>query len=193
MYLIFEGIDTSGKTTQIELLKSNFPEILTTKEPAGTEFGKWAREILLNGKLESKRAETLLFLADRAEHYQRVVAPNRDSKLVVSDRGFLSGIAYALANGDEDFDELLALNSYALGGRFPDLVVMFEIDEETLKSRLSQKSQDSIEKRGIEYMLRVQEELKNSLKKISTPYKIIDSRESVDEVYKRVSEILKLK
>ncbi len=193
MYLIFEGIDTSGKTTQIELLKSNFPEILTTKEPAGTEFGRWAREILLNGKLESKRAETLLFLADRAEHYQRVVAPNRDSKLVVSDRGFLSGIAYALANGDEEFDKLLALNSYALSGRFPDLVVMFEIDEETLKSRLSQKSQDSIEKRGIEYMLRVQEELKNSLKKISIPYKIIDSRESLDEVYKKVSEILKLK
>ncbi len=71
------------------------PDIITTKEPAGTNLGVKIREILLNGEKISKEAETLLFLADRAEHYNRVLAPNRD-KVIISDRGFISGIAILL-------------------------------------------------------------------------------------------------
>ncbi len=56
--------------------------------------------------LASKRAELVLFLADRAEHYQEVSLPHKDN-VVISDRGFLSGLGYALANGDFDFDELV--------------------------------------------------------------------------------------
>ena len=61
MYILFEGIDTCGKSTQIELLSQKYPQIITTKEPGGTEFGKKAREILLEDSLSSKRAEFLLF------------------------------------------------------------------------------------------------------------------------------------
>jgi len=98
MYVIFEGIDGCGKTTQIELLKNSFSKLIVTKEPGGTEFGIKAREILLHSEIKSAKAELLLFLADRAEHYKEVVEPNLDA-LVVSDRGFLSGIAYALKAG----------------------------------------------------------------------------------------------
>ncbi len=192
MYVIFEGVDTAGKSTQIELLKSNFPEIIATKEPAGTEFGKWAREILLNGELKSKRAETLLFLADRAEHYQEVIKPNRASKLIISDRGFISGIAYALANG-EDFETLIELNSYAMEGDLPDLVVLFEIDESILRERLSQKSQDSIEKRGIEYILKVQDNLKKTLKRLKLNYKVVYASKSIEQLQKELIDILGLK
>ena len=192
MYVIFEGVDTTGKSTKIELLKSNYPEIIATKEPAGTEFGKWAREILLSGKLKSKRAEALLFLADRAEHYQEVIKPNRDSKLIISDRGFISGIAYALANG-EDFETLVELNSYAIEGDLPDLVIFFEIDEETLKSRLSQKSQDSIESRGVEYILRVQGAIKETLEKLELNYKKVDASKSIEQIEKELIEVLGLK
>ena len=119
MYILFEGIDTCGKSTQIELLAQKYPSIVTTHEPGGTKaFGKQAREILLSDSLSSKRAELLLFLADRAEHYEEVVAPNKD-KVLISDRGFLSGIGYALANGDFDFDELVELNKFALSWTFP--------------------------------------------------------------------------
>ena len=68
MYILFEGIDTCGKSTQIELLANQQPELIITKEPGGTAFGMKAREILLKDTLASKRAELLLFLADRAEH-----------------------------------------------------------------------------------------------------------------------------
>ena len=78
MYILFEGIDTCGKSTQIELLAQKFEDIVVTKEPGGTAFGVKAREILLSDSLASKRAELLLFLADRAEHYEEVIKPNKE-------------------------------------------------------------------------------------------------------------------
>jgi dTMP kinase len=189
MYILFEGVDTSGKTTQIELLKRNFSQIVTTKEPAGTEFGEWAREILLGGKLQSKRAETLLFLSDRAEHYHQIVKPNRASKTVISDRGFISGIAYALASGEFEFEELLQLNLFALESDLPDFVIFFELDKATLCKRLGTKSKDAIEARGIDYILRVQEEIKSTIQRLALEYKIIDATESIDSISKEIYQI----
>ena len=131
MYVLFEGIDTCGKSTQIDLLAEKHPELVITKEPGGTAFGLKARDILLQDSLRSKRAELLLFLADRAEHYEEIIKPNRD-KIVISDRGFISGIGYALANGDFDFNELVRLNKFALEEHFPDKVVLFLTNMETL-------------------------------------------------------------
>ncbi|HHD74998.1 MAG TPA: dTMP kinase, partial [Nitratifractor sp.] len=131
MYILFEGIDGCGKTTQIELLKEQFKDIVVTKEPGGTPFGVKARELLLHTKITSSRAELLLFLADRAEHYSEVIAPNSD-KLIVSDRGFLSGVAYALEAGF-DLDFLIELNRFALMECLPQKIVLFSIDRETLK------------------------------------------------------------
>ncbi|HHB95058.1 MAG TPA: dTMP kinase, partial [Campylobacterales bacterium] len=127
MYIIFEGIDTCGKTTQIDLIAKDFKDVdvVITREPGGTNFGKKAREILLSNSLNSKRAELLLFLADRSEHYTEIIKPNRD-KLILSDRGFLSGIGYALANGNFDFEYLVELNRFALEDSFPDLIILFE-------------------------------------------------------------------
>ena len=153
MVILFEGIDTCGKSTQIDLIANKHPEIVITKEPGGTPFGVKAREILLADALASKRAELLLFLADRAEHYQEVIKPNKD-RVIISDRGFLSGIGYALANGDFDFDELVHLNKFALEDHLPDRVVLFLTNMETLKERTSAKSLDGIELRGLEYLTR---------------------------------------
>jgi len=174
MYILFEGIDTTGKSTQIELLKNRFPQYIYTKEPGGTDFGIKAREILLEGKLTSKRAELLLFLADRAEHYREIIYKNRDNT-IISDRGFLSGIGYALANGDFEFDKLLELNRFALEDNLPDKIVLFTTNIDTLKERMGEKSLDGIEKRGLEYLIRVQEFMINSLKKLEIDYILIDS------------------
>ena len=129
MYILFEGIDTCGKSTQIDLISTKHSEIVVTHEPGGTAFGKKAREILLADSLASKRAELLLFLADRAEHYEEVIEPNKN-KVILSDRGFISGIGYALANGDFDFEELVRLNKFALKDHFPDRIVLFLTDME---------------------------------------------------------------
>ena len=181
MYILFEGIDTCGKSTQVEIIAQKLDNVIVTKEPGGTEFGKQAREILLKDSLSSKRAELLLFLADRAEHYRQVVKINQD-KIIISDRGFLSGIGYALANEDFDFDYLVELNRFALEGNFPDLIILFLIDIETLKERTSQKNLDGIELRGLEYLISVQTHMKESLERLDIPYLLIDSTKSIENI-----------
>ena len=190
MYILFEGIDTCGKSTQIELLAQKYPSIVTTHEPGGTAFGKQAREILLSDSLSSKRAELLLFLADRAEHYEEVVAPNKD-KVLISDRGFLSGIGYALANGDFDFDELVELNKFALSGHFPDKIILFVTNMETLQERTSQKELDGIELRGLEYLLMVQKHMQETILKLDIPHLFIDATQNIEQIHKKIEDYLK--
>ena len=190
MYVLFEGIDTCGKSTQIELIAQKHPEIIITHEPGGTPFGKKAREILLSDSLASKRAELLLFLADRAEHYQEVIFPNRD-KVVISDRGYLSGIGYALANGDFDFNELVNLNKFALNGDFPDKIILFLTDMKTLKERTSAKSLDGIELRGLEYLLRVQEHMKETILKLDIPYLFVDATNDIETIHTQITDYLR--
>ena len=190
MYVLFEGIDTCGKSTQIALLQEKYPNIITTKEPGGTPFGVKAREILLEDSLHSKRAELLLFLADRAEHYKSVIEPNRD-KMVVSDRGFISGIGYALANGDFDFEELVSLNRFALHGHLPDRIVLFLTNMETLQERTSQKELDGIELRGLEYLLKVQAHMKETILKLKIPHLFIDATQPIETIHQNIVEYLK--
>lgn len=187
MYVIFEGIDTCGKTTQIELIAQKFSNAIITREPGGTAFGKGIREILLADSLKSKRAELLLFLADRAEHYTQIIKPNRE-KLILSDRGFLSGIGYALANGDFEFEHLLTLNRFALENSLPDLIILFETDMETLKERTQNedKTLDGIELRGLAYLLEVQQEMKKSLLRLDIPYLRIDSRADIETIHTKI-------
>jgi dTMP kinase len=189
MYVIFEGIDTCGKTTQIDLIANRFRDAIKTREPGGTEFGKRAREILLADSLASKEAELLLFLSDRAEHYAEVIRPNLD-RLILSDRGFLSGIGYALANGDFEFEYLVELNRFALGGSFPDLIILFETDMRTLKERTEDKEKklDGIELRGLEYLISVQKHMKESLGKLDIPYLLIDATEDIETIHTKIYE-----
>jgi len=187
MYVLFEGIDTCGKSTQIERLKEVFPLAILTKEPGGTPFGTQIREILLSDKLESKRAELLLFLADRAEHYSQIIKKNQN-KLIVSDRGFLSGVGYALANDDFEFNYLMELNKFALENQFPDLIILFITDIETVQERMKSRNEelDGIELRGLEYLISVQNHMEESLKKLDIPYLLIDATHSIETIHKAI-------
>jgi dTMP kinase len=191
MYILFEGIDTCGKSTQIELLAETYPEIIVTQEPGGTAFGKKAREILLADSLASKRAELLLFLADRAEHYEEVIEPNQN-RIVVSDRGFISGIGYALANGDFDFEELVKLNKFALKDHFPDRVILFMTNMKTLEERTAAKNLDGIELRGLEYLLTVQGHMKESIIRLEIPHLFIDATDSIENIHQAILTYLKV-
>lgn len=186
MYVIIEGIDTSGKSTQIELLKKKFKNAVFTKEPGGTSLGVKIRQMLLEGHVQSTKAELFLFLADRAELFEEVIKPNLN-RLIISDRGFVSGIAYAMSNHVEvGFDEFLRLNTMALEGNFPDIVFLLKVDKKTILQRLGKKEKDNIEKRGIEYLMDVQKNMQNIIKKIDTKYIEIDASKSIDEIHEEI-------
>ncbi len=193
MYLIVEGIDTSGKSTQIELLNKIYPNAIITKEPGGTPIGTKIREMILHEGVMNHKSELFLFLADRAEHYKRVIKPNLN-KTIISDRGFISGIAYALANHNEYTKEfLLNLNSFALDEKLPNAIIMLKTDEKLLKKRMNQKKEDQIEKRGLEYLLNVQNLMIKLIKDLKTDYIIIDASKTIKEIHEDIKEFLKQK
>ncbi len=156
MYIAIEGIDTAGKSTQIEAIAQSFPNAIITKEPGATEIGKEIREMVLSARTQSKKAEFLLFLADRAEHMSRVIEPNIDTKMIISDRSAVSGVAYALTQGGISEEELVSLNNFATDGVYPQKVFLLRLTKEELEYRLSQKELDGIELRGSEYLLNIQ-------------------------------------
>lgn len=190
MYVIFEGIDGAGKSTQIARLAAAFPQAIVTKEPGGTKLGENLREILLKENDLDKRAEILLFLADRAEHSGKIIKPNSD-KMILSDRGFVSGMAYALAGGNFSFEELLSLNKFALQGNFPQKIVFFKADESTLRSRLGSRAKmDGIEARGFEYLLRVQDAMEEILQKLDIRYVTIGAAWDEEKITNLIKEFI---
>ncbi|MEE3693591.1 dTMP kinase [Campylobacter devanensis] len=158
MLINFEGVDGAGKSTQINLLKEIYKDAIITKEPGGTELGLMIRNYLMSSASKiSQRAEIFLFLADRAEHYEKVLKPNYGN-LILSDRSFVSGLAYAMANDDNlDIKTLIELNKFALCSDFGDKFVFLKANENLIRQRLFSRGQnDDIESRGIEYLMRVQ-------------------------------------
>ena len=188
MYIVFEGIDGCGKSTQIELLKKKLENVVVTKEPGGTDFGVKARELLLHTEIKSPKAELLLFLADRAEHYIEVVEPNLKNTLI-SDRGFLSGIAYAMSS-NFDLEFLIDLNKFTLNDNLPDKIVLFEITKDELIDRVGQREQDKIESRGFEYLLNIQKNMKKVANTMKLDYILIDATDNIDENHAKIIEYI---
>ena len=190
MYLIFEGVDTCGKSTQVALLQKAYPDAVITKEPGGTKLGSKIRELILHEGVQNHKSELFLFLADRAEHFHEIIAPNRD-KLIISDRGFISGIAYALANHPEyELDFLLKLNHFALDNTLPDMVILLKTNATLIKSRMGEKQEDMIEKRGIAYLLQVQQNMIDILKKLNIKYHIYDASEPIESIHQQIKGLL---
>ncbi len=192
MYIIIEGIDTAGKSTQLDILKNNYPDAIFTKEPGGTDLGVKIREMVLNGEAKSKVAEMFLFLADRAEHSFKVIKQHKD-KIIISDRGFLSGIAYAKS---APLEIAISLNIMALNGAFPDKIVILELSKDELELRLNAKEQDNIEKRGSQYLLDIQSRMLNAIEMINKISQkkidilIIDAKKSIDDIAKEIDIFL---
>ena len=188
MYIAIEGIDTAGKSTQISALRSNFIDAIITKEPGATEVGKEIREMVLSAKAKSKKAEFLLFLADRAEHITQVVKPNIASKMIISDRSAVSRVAYALVQGEIDKKELISLNDFATDRVYPEKIFLLWLTKEELEFRLSQKELDGIELRGSQYLLAIQDAIVEATKLLGIQMIKIDATQSIEEI---TQEILK--
>ncbi|HIC44736.1 MAG TPA: dTMP kinase [Sulfurimonas sp.] len=190
MYIVVEGIDTCGKSTQIQLLAEAFPQAIITKEPGATELGAKIRELVLYSDDLCPVTELLLFLADRSNHASNVIKPNL-GRLIISDRSLISGMAYALASKKFDFDWLETLNRFAMQDIMPEQIILFKIKEETLKERLGEKSHDVIEQRGIAYMLDVQEQLEFVANTLKIPTLIIHAEDSIRNIHTQINDYIK--
>ena len=190
MYVAFEGIDTVGKSTQIERLHTLYPDALVTKEPGGTPLGRKIRHILLNEGAIHPRTELLLFLADRAEHIEAVIRPNLH-RLILSDRSLVSGIAYAHIHQNIPIDRLIELNRFATDRVLPDLLFLFDIDRENLQERLGQKCRDAIESRGIDYMLAVQESMHEIVDALGIECVTLDAAAPIETITQTIHQAIK--
>lgn len=190
MYIAIEGIDTAGKSTQIQSLNSHFPDAVITKEPGGTSIGTEIREIVLSARAQSKKAEFLLFLADRAEHIKEIIEPNL-KKLIISDRSAVSGVAYALIQSEIDKKELVELNNFATNGIYPEKIFLLKLTKEELEFRLSQKELDGIELRGSEYLLKIQDAIIEATELLGLELVVIDATKSIEEVTQEILNNMK--
>lgn len=192
MYIVFEGIDTAGKSTQVALLKEKLDSAITTKEPGGTDFGMTIREIVLHNETLDHLTELLLFLADRREHFAKVIQPAlENNQTIISDRSFISGVAYALSNQSLSLQKLLSLNALTLDDKLPDLVILFDIPKATLIERLGAKEIDGIEKRGIEYLLSVQKALIDVTKHLKLKHIIVDASQTIESIHNKIYNFIK--
>ena len=193
MYIAIEGIDTAGKSTQIEALSNYFPEAIITKEPGATAIGKEIREMVLSARAKSKKAEFLLFLADRAEHIKEVIKPNIHKYMIISDRSAVSGVAYALIQGDISKKDLVALNDFATDKIYPKKIFLLRLSKKELEFRLSQKELDGIELRGSEYLLKIQDAIIEATKLLGLELVEIDATQSREDITQKILDNINAK
>lgn len=186
MYVVIEGIDTAGKSTQLDILKEKYTDAIFTKEPGGTEIGIKLRQMALNGEAKSKIAEMFLFLADRAEHIEEIVKPNK-TKMVISDRSVISGIAYA---SNLPLEVVVSLNLIATDNVLPSHIILLELSKDELTKRLGNKEHDSIESRGIDYLLEIQERMKKTVEMLNLNHLFIDASLDITQIAKKVEEFI---
>jgi dTMP kinase len=159
MFVTFEGLDGSGKTTQVELLRRHLEEsgreVVLTREPGGTELGERIRELLLHGPDISAWAEAALFAAARAELVERVIAPARERGAdVLCDRYVDSSLAYQGIARGLGLDAVLELNLAAVQGVMPDRTFLLLVDPAVASSRTGGRP-DRIEREDDEFRARV--------------------------------------
>ena len=161
-FISFEGIDGSGKTTQIEILmnklKSANKKAISFREPGGTSISESIREILLNNKNSTltDTAESLLFFASRSQLLSDKIIPlTNQGYFVICDRFNDSTIAYQGYGNKIDLNYLYTLSDYCVNNFKPDLTFFLDISVDLSMKRRKMKLSDRIESRGEDYLEKV--------------------------------------
>jgi dTMP kinase len=160
MFVSFEGVDRSGKSTQVErlaaALRADGREVVVTREPGGTELGELVRELVLKGPPMTPFAEAALFAASRAEHVAELIAPALErGAVVVCDRFVDSSLAYQGIARGLGVEDVLELNLHATRGLLPDLTVLLLVDPDEAAGRAG--APDRLEREGRGLQARVAE------------------------------------
>jgi dTMP kinase len=159
VFVTFEGVDGSGKTTQAQLLEEHLRglgrEVVATREPGGTALGERVRELLLDGPAISPWAEAALFAAARAEHVDEVIRPALERGAdVVCDRFVDSSLAYQGIARGLGLERVLELNLTVLRGLLPDRTFVLAVDVSVAAARRTD-APDRIEQEGEDFQAEV--------------------------------------
>lgn len=144
LFIVLEGVEGSGKTTQLKLLVEwladcGIPHVVT-REPGGTAVGEAVRQVLLHGSHVDARSELLLYLAARAQLMAETVRPALESgRTVVTDRFELSTFAYQGAGRGLPESEVRALNAFATSGLRPDVTIVLSVPRSIAEARLAER------------------------------------------------------
>ena len=197
LFITFEGLDGSGKTTQIALLadylKRKGRQVITTIEPGGTNLGDRIRQILLdkNNAGMSNKAETFLFEASRAELVSKVIAPALGSgKIIICDRFFDSTIAYQGIARGLGVEKVMELSLWATDGIVPDLTFLLSVDVEGGEKRLSgsSKNRDRIESEEEKFKQRIFDGYIELARKYSDRIVLIDAKQEIKTIFSQIRE-----
>jgi dTMP kinase len=193
MFVTFEGVDGSGKSTQAELaaayLARSGREVVATREPGGTPLGERIRELLLDGPEMTAWAEASLFAAARAELAERVIRPAlARGAIVVSDRYLDSSLAYQGIARGLGVERVLELN-VAVEDLLPHRTFVLLVDEETAAARLDRRP-DRIEREGAGFREAVQEGFREVAARFPDRIVLLDGAQERDAIAARVQEEL---
>jgi dTMP kinase len=190
--ITFEGIDGSGKSTQVtrieKWLRAQGLDVFVTREPGGTELGEAIRNILLDPKWSAMNARTefLLYSASRAQMVEEIVKPYlaKPNSVVLIDRYDDSSTAYQGGGRELGIDKVETVNRFATGGLTPDLTFVLDVDWETSRSRLSRTGTDPdrLETNPRDFFERTRAAYHDLCMKHSDRMRLIDATRSPDAV-----------
>jgi len=196
-FVVFDGPDGSGKSTQFRrfaaLAESHGVRVCEVREPGGTMVGEAIRKVLLeyqddaHGEMDL-RCEMLLFMASRAQLVAERINPALErGELVLADRFISSTLAYQGTAGGIAVSDILRVGQVALRQTWPDLVVVFDVDEATAAQRLNPLL-DRMESKGAAYHRRVREGYLEQARNDPERYLVIDASGDAETVYARLIE-----
>ncbi len=200
-FIVIEGIDGCGKTTQIRELSRWLPDsglmdknskLITTREPGGSQLGKKLRTLILDNNKNNKPsalAELLLYSADRAEHVSKIISPALKSKdWVLSDRFADSTLAYQGYGRNINLETIKNIESIVCQGETPDLTIFLEISPEESILRRKNEIPDRMESEGIKFL----EKVNNGFRLIAKEknWKVISASQNIQSISNQIKDIL---
>ena len=200
-FISFEGIDGSGKSTQLRMLASVLRlrglDVVSTREPGGTPLGQQLRHALLEAESQvDPLAELLLYAADRAQHVRTLVRPALGSNhVVLSDRYADATVAYQGAGRGFEPGVVGTLIDLATDGLKPDLTLLFDLNVTQAKGRARQRAQpgrppDRLEAEEASFHERVRECYLRIAAAEPERVRIVEAGRSSEEIHARVLEIV---
>jgi dTMP kinase len=197
MFVTFEGLDGSGKSTQAELLRARLEadgvDVVSTREPGGTELGERLRDLVLHGGHVGPWAEALIYVAARAQLVDEVIRPALDrGASVICDRYLDSSVAYQGVARGLGLDRMLDLNLAAIGGLVPDRTYLLELDPGQVASRI-RRHHDRLEREGDDFRERAAAGYRELAQRFAERIVVLDATRPVDELAEEVYGSLRVR
>ena len=197
MFVTFEGLDGSGKSTQAELLRARLEadgvDVVSTREPGGTELGERLRDLVLHGGHVGPWAEALIYVAARAQLVDEVIRPALDrGASVICDRYLDSSVAYQGVARGLGLDRMLDLNLAAIGGLVPDRTYLLELDPAQVATRI-RRHHDRLEREGDDFRERAAAGYRELAQRFPERIVVLDASRPVEELAEEVYGSLRVR